>query len=317
MKKILIAITVLFVSTSMFFAQTDTLYVMKSGVVIGKYNVINQVDSISFHYSNNSLGFQNAFIPAGTFIMGSPETEVGRWAEEETQHKVTLSAFRMSKYEITNTQYAAFLNAKGIGSNGLDPTGAYPTDTLIYAEKNWGVYYGRNGWIPAAEFENAPVVNVTWYGATEYAKYVGGTLPTEAQWEYACRAGTTTTFNTGDCLSMPKLLASYKWSVPYSTCNISNLPIPVKPQPGGNYPPNSFGLYDMHGNVWEWCSDWYEDFTATPQTNPTGPTIGKYRIGRGGSFNDEATWCRSALRSYWEPNTKGNLLGFRVVFPAN
>jgi formylglycine-generating enzyme required for sulfatase activity len=123
----------------------------------------------------------------------------------------------MSKYEITNTQYAAFLNARGIGSNGLYAAGAYPTQALIYASSgsyDLGLHYSGSQWTPVAGYETSPVINVTWYGATEFATYAGGTLPTEAQWEYACRAGTTTPFSTGNYLT--NLQANYNWANPYN-----------------------------------------------------------------------------------------------------
>ncbi len=253
-------------------------------------------------------------IPAGTFTMGSPTSEVSR-DNDETQHEVTLSAFRISKYEITNAQYAAFLNAKGIGSDGKYAAGAYPTQALIYASSgsyDWGLHYINNQWIPVAGYENNPIVFVTWYGATEYATYVGGSLPTEAQWEYACRAGTTTPFNTGSCLT--NLQANYNWAYPYSTCTNSVTTYPGKTQPVGTYAPNAYGLYDMHGNVWEWCSDWYGTYPTAAQTNPTGPSSGPNPVIRGGSWADGARFCRSAFRYNNNPNSFSSIIGFRVVF---
>ena len=179
-------------STSLF-AQNDTMYIMKSGFIMGQYNVKTAVDSVIFYKPTYSLKLETVLIPAGTFTMGSPADEPNR-GTDETQHQVTLSAFRMSKYEITNAQYAAFLNAKSIGSDGKYAAGAYPTQALIYASSSsydWGLHYTNNQWVPVSGYENNPVINVTWYGATEFATYIGGTLPTEAQWEYACRGAST------------------------------------------------------------------------------------------------------------------------------
>ena len=254
-----------------------------------------------------------ALIPAGTFTMGSPESEVGR-RSDETQYEVTLSAFRMSKYEITNEQYAAFLNAKSIGSNGLYAAGVYPTQKLIYASSgssDWGLHYSGSQWIPAVGYETSPVINVTWYGAAVFAAYVGGSLPTEAQWEYACRAGTTTPFNTGTCLT--NLQANYDWSFPYGTCTNTSTTRPGKPQPVGTYAANAYGLYDMHGNVYEWCADWHDDYPTSAQTNPTGPATGLYRVVRGGSWYDYAKYCRSADRRNYVPSYNLSRIGFRVV----
>jgi len=256
---------------------------------------------------------QTVDIPAGTFIMGSPESEVGRYANE-TQHQVTLSAFKMSKYEITNAQYAAFLNAKNIGSNGLYTTGTYPTNTLIYSNSSLGLTYNGSQWIPVAGYENAPVIYVTWYGAAEYATYIGGTLPTEAQWEYACRAGTTTPFNTGNFLT--NLQANYYWAYPYNGGINTVTTFPGKTQTVGNYAANTYGLYDMHGNVSEWCADWYGTYSTTAQINPTGAATDSSggRVIRGGSWYGNALLCRSAERQGYEPSTHYSYYGFRVVF---
>jgi len=313
MKKIFIAIIGLFLSAGILQAQTDTMYVMKSGVVIGKYNIKTQLDSVIFFKPINSSpasSIETALIPAGTFTMGSPATEVNR-NTNETQHDVTLTAFRMSKCEITNNQYAAFLNAKSIGSNGLYVAGAYPTQALIYANSSMGLTYSGSQWVPVTSYGNAPVINVTWYGATEYATYIGGTLPTEAQWEYACRAGTITPFNTGDFLT--NLQANYDWGYPYNNGTNTVTTYPGKTQTVGTYAANGYGLYDMHGNVWEWCSDWYGTYPTTPQTNPTGAAMGSSRVFRGGWWYGRAKDCRSANRSGSTPDNYLYIIGFRVV----
>ena len=260
------------------------------------------------------LNIELASIPAGTFTMGSPTTEVSR-GSDEVEHQVTLSAFRMSKYEITNSQYAAFLNAKGIGSDGKYAAGAYPTQALIYASSgsyDWGLHYNTNKWEPVAGYENHPVIEVSWYGATEFATYAGGTLPTEAQWEYAARGGTTTPFNTGACLSNAQ--ANYHWAYPYNTCTNTITTYPGTTQTVGSYTANAYGLHDMYGNVWEWCSDWYDAVPTTSQTNPTGATTGSYRVRRGGSWRRTSQECRSAFRGNRYPSNDSDDLGFRVVF---
>lgn len=309
MKNIFIVIIGLFLNAGMLQAQTDTMYIMKGGVVINKQSIkLADVDSVIFYkpvITSQSLSISTALIPAGTFTMGSPETEAERHSNE-TQHSVTLSAFRMSKYEITNEQYAAFLNAKNIGGDGLYAAGAYPTKTLISASWDgfdWGLHYSGSQWIPITGYESSPVICVTWYGATEYASYVGGTLPTEAQWEYACRAGTTTTFNTGNFLT--NLQANYGWDI-----------FTGKTQTVGSYSANAYELYDMHGNVREWCSDWDNGttYSSAPQTNPIGPATGSGHIVRGGGWEDYADHCRSAERNSSSAEYYSVDLGFRVVF---
>lgn len=267
--------------------------------------------SFTTHQSQGFIEYVN--IPSGTFTMGSPTSEKDR-GSDETQHSVTLSAFKMSKYAVTNAQYAIFLNEKGIGSDGIYAGGKYPSEVLISASSgsyNWGLQYTAGAWSPVAGYANHPVIYVSWYGADEFARYVGGRLPTEAEWEYACRAGTTTPFNTGNCLTNTQ--ANYYWAYPYGSCTNTGTTYPGKTQAVGSYPANAWGLYDMHGNVWEWCSDWYGSYSTYAQTNPTGPSTGSYRVLRGGSWYNDAQDCRSAFRGSLNPGYGSGNIGFRVV----
>lgn len=246
-------------------------------------------------------------LPAGSFTMGSPTTEANR-SSNETQRQVTLSAFKMSKYEITNAQFAAFLNAKKVGSDARCPSGSYPTQILLKESSepnsgsyNWGINYTGDGWNPVPGYERYPAIFITWYGAAEFAKYVGGRLPSEAEWEYACRAGTTTAFNTGTCLSNTK--ANYLWNFPYGTCtNTVTTPL-SKSKPVGYYSPNAWGLYDMHGNVCEWCSD---------QASGGGAS-GIFYVVRGGGWWSRGSECRSAYRVFSNADGSNEYYGFRVV----
>jgi formylglycine-generating enzyme required for sulfatase activity len=259
------------------------------------------------------LNIETALIPAGTFTMGSPTTEPQR-GTDEVQHQVTLSAYRMSKYETSNAQFAAFLNAKSIGSNGLYALGAFPTQVLIYADATYGLTWTGSQWQPVAGKENFPVVNVTWYGATEFATYAGGRLPTEAEWEYACRGNTTTAFSTGACLNNTQ--ANYRWDFPLTGCSNTSTAYPNQTQAINSYSPNAFGLYNMHGNVEEWCSDWYGTYSTAAQTNPTGASIVAYRVIRGGSWYRSARDCRSADRYRSIPDSYFiySTVGFRLSF---
>jgi formylglycine-generating enzyme required for sulfatase activity len=305
-------------ATSMAYSTGDQLlYTATSGTYIASAADV-PTDSKTMNF--NFASIPTSTIPAGTFTMGSPSSEVKR-NSDETQYQVTLTAFRMSKCQITNSQYATFLNAKSIGSNGKWASApAYPTEALIYNSSSnlnydWGLNYNYTSrqWIPVKGYENAPVINVTWFGAFEYATYIGGTLPTEAQWEYACRAGTITPFNTGIFLTY--LQANYNWVHPYNGGTNAVTTYPGQPLAVGTYSANTFGLYDMHGNVWQWCADWYGTYPTTDQTNPTGSTIGSTRVSRGGSWGNYAQDCRSACRNGGAvPNSHGPDLGFRVVF---
>lgn len=248
-------------------------------------------------------------IPAGVFTMGSPDSETGR-NTDETSHQVTLTeSFYMSKYPVTNAQYADFLNSKGIGSNGrgnvaYNENGSIITQEQLFIEGSLqGVRWDSNEWIPVPGFENYPVTMVSWYGAKAYADWTGGSLPTEAQWEYACRAGGPGAYSYGSTAN-----GDYMW---YSG-NTSAL------QKVGTKYPNQWNLYDMHGNVYEWCADWYRaDFGSNnagdPVINPSGPVSGTNRVLRGGSWNTPASECRSANRNQATPSSINTNYGFRVV----
>ena len=301
--------------TMTYTAGDQLLYTATSGTYIASvYDVSTENKTINFVFST----LPTSAIPAGTFVMGSPVTEINR-ESDENQFTVTLSAFRISKYEVTNAQYAAFLNSKNIGRTGKYAAAEVPNQALLFFSNvygsiyDFGLHHDGTKWIPVTGYENGPVNCVTWYGAYEYAKDMGATLPTEAQWEYACRAGTTTPFYTGNCLT--DLQANYLWSDPYNTCsNTVSTPL-RKTQPVGSYAPNAYGLYDMLGNVWEWCSDLSDVYPTTPQTNPTGATSGWMYVLRGGSYYDQAKFCRSAERTSNVKSAWNYFIGFRLVFP--
>jgi formylglycine-generating enzyme required for sulfatase activity len=221
-------------------------------------------------------------IPAGTFTMGSPVSEVDR-AKDEPQHQVTLSAFKMSKYEITFDQYDSF--CKATGRTKPDDAG-------------WG--RGKR-----------PVINVNWYDAAAFAEFMGCRLPTEAEWEYACRAGTTTPFYTGNNLTTAQ--ANYDGTFPYN--NNAKGEFRAKTLPVGSFEPNPFGLYDMYGNVWEWCNDWYGDYPSEAQTDPKGPESGFSKIQRGGCWGTRGPRMRSATRDDVILNGSNNRIGFRLMSP--
>ncbi len=250
-------------------------------------------------------------IVSDTFTIGSPLGELNR-GYDEVQYKVSLNTFKISKFEITNAQYAQFLNSMHVGSDGINKLGEYPGKVLIYPNIGWGLVFLEFKWFPVKGYENHPVVNVTWYGADEFAKFVGGRLPTEAEWEYACRSKTNTSFNTGNCLSDNQ--ANFDWTHHYQQCSITSKTKTTKTRPVGSYAPNEFGLYDMHGNANEWCNDWYGEYDTSSQKNPQGPTLGMERIIRGGGWDGSAWHCRSASRFSNAANYENDGLGFRVVF---
>ena len=304
-------------------------------------------------------GIAKVIIPAGTFLMGSSDgsnigdtdgTGLNTTPAEpdrnsnETQHQVTLTQdFYMSKYPITNAQYAQFLNAIKAGSDGKFSSADYPggqysgtglvLDCSTGNRSAWGVKWVTNQWVPIDDaHKNHPVIYVTWYGAMEYAHWVGGTLPTEAQWEYACRgdypnkAAETDTkpFGIGDGTKLTFGMANYYVQFSYQLPggnfqDDANHSIHYKDATTavGSYPyANSYGLYDMHGNVYEWCLDQWDgsdNYGSLPATDPLS-TSGSSRVLRGGSWRSSAQGCRSALRDSYDPGDAGYGIGFRVVF---
>jgi formylglycine-generating enzyme required for sulfatase activity len=219
-------------------------------------------------------------IPEGTFLMGSPPGEKHREADE-IQHNVTLKAFKMSKFEITFEQYDAYCDAKGVEK---------PDD------EGWGR-------------ENRPVINVNWNEARAFADWMGCRLPTEAEWEYACRATTTTLFNVGDTITSAQ--ANLNGNYPFN--KIEPGVYEGKTDTAGTFQPNAWGLYDMHGNVWEWCSDWYGEYMPVSQSDPKGPKTGSNMVRRGGSWYGGEKFCRSANRNFSDPIHRYNFIGFRLV----
>jgi formylglycine-generating enzyme required for sulfatase activity len=232
-----------------------------------------------------------AEIPAGEFEMGSKAGE----PDEKPVHKVKLAAFRLDVRPVTNAQFAAFLNAIG-GDRELN--GHLLVWTFVR-----GVHRAGGRWVSQKGCDEYPAVGMTWYGATAYAKHYGKRLPTEAEWEFACRAGTTTKWASGDDASA---LDAYAWYDGNAGRDM---------HAAGGKLSNAWGLYDMHGNVWEWCSDWYdEDSYATSEiTNPKGPSARTYRVLRGGSRLNSATRCRSANRGASTPDDKDGTIGFRCA----
>ncbi len=229
-------------------------------------------------------------VEGGSFMMGDPQG----YDNEKPQHRVEVSGFRMSATEVTNAQYNEFLKAMkakgGEAWNRVAESGAnFPRlDTRFTGD-------------------NQPVVRVSWEDAMAFCEWVGNgvTLPTEAQWEYACRAGSTGRFCFGEDEAQ---LDEYAWHMG----NAKQVTHAV-----GGKKPNAWGLYDMHGNVFEWCADWNSDdyYKVSPLKDPTGPDSGYFRVNRGGCYfiGD----CRSAYRPLIGdlPTHQSTTLGFRLVAP--
>ncbi|MFH1744215.1 MAG: SUMF1/EgtB/PvdO family nonheme iron enzyme, partial [bacterium] len=250
----------------------------------------------------NAKPLEMVLIPSGTFTMGSPQDERGRF-NDWPEHEVTIThSFYFGEYELTNAQFAAFLNAEGNRSR----------DRFEYLKADSSATRIRRidgVWTPDSGYENHPVTMISWFGARDFcvwlSELVGGLwvrLPTEAEWEYACRAGTASRFSFGDALECDDRYGYCALSDPYMWWYGNNTQgnMPDEEKEAGLKLPNPWGLYDMHGNVWEWCSDWWEDsHDRGPQVDPQGPRDSQFPQGvvvRGGSGLDAASECRSAAR---------------------
>ena len=224
-------------------------------------------------------------IKAGMFLMGSPSGEKGRF-ENEDEHRVTISKpFLIGKYEVTQGQWQAVMGNNPSRFKGGDR----PVESV--------------SWDDAKKFCNR--LNVLYAG--KLPKGYCFDLPTEAQWEYACRAGTNTALNSGRDLTSEEGTCSNLDEVGWYGENSGETTHAV-----GRKRPNAWGIYDMHGNVWEWCRDWYGDYNGDA-TDPTGPVSGSRRVGRGGSWILNAKFCRSAVRGLSDPGGRGGNLGFRLA----
>jgi formylglycine-generating enzyme required for sulfatase activity len=261
------------------------------------------------HYFDEPLDRSNlaikpmkmVLIVGGTFDMGSPETEIDRFERESPQHEVTVSSFFMSEFLIAQAHWIAVAQMPQIDIK-LEDAPAYFKGTDL------------------------PVENISWFEAVEFcerlSKHSGRTyrLPTEAEWEYACRAGSKTPFHFGETITTD--LANYdgtddpdgKWSGSYGRG--SKGIYRQKTTPVDTFSPNAFGLYDMHGNVWEWCLDhWHDNYQGAPTDGRAWLSDDRNarRVLRGGSWSDFPRNCRSATRFNDSPDNRFNGIGFRVV----
>ena len=232
------------------------------------------------------VGIILRLIPAGTFTMGSPKDEKDRF-DSEVQHEVTLSeSYWMGKYEVTQSQWKAIM--------GNNPS-VFKGDDLPVESVSWN---------DCQKFIAA--LNKKY--ADKLPKGYEFSLPTEAQWEYACRAGTTTATHYGNSFSSTQ--ANFNGAYPYG--GASKARYLDKTSNVGSYKANAWGLYDMHGNVYEWCSDWYGSYGANAVVDPKGAKTGASRVYRGGGWYNGGRLCRSAIRNYYSPSY-GSGLGLRLV----
>lgn len=236
------------------------------------------------------------FVRPGTFTMGSPESEASHDANEGPQTVVTLSrGFWIGKCEVSQAEFVAVMGANN--SHFRNP--GLPVDGAT--------------WVMATDYCHA---------LTERERAAGRLptghiyrLPTEAEWEYACRARTTTPFGIADGTSLGSAQANFDGTFPFGEA--ASGPFLNKTTLVGHYLPNAWGLYDMHGNVWEWCQDWYGPYPGGKATDPKGPAKGSERVLRGGGYTSLGQSCRSARRDRRSPGFANRIQGFRVVLAPN
>ncbi len=258
----------------------------------------------------SGIELEMVLIPGGSFLMGSPEDEPERYSNESLQHEVTIQPFCMGKYPVTQAQWKAVASLPQVNRElDADPS--------------------------RFKGENHPVEQVSWSYAVEFCDRLSShtkrlyRLPSEAEWEYACRAGTTTPFHFGETITTD--LANYdgtddkegKWSGSYGQGPKGIYREQTTPV-GSFGVANAFGLYDMHGNVWEWCADhWHDNYEGAPkdgsawQNNDNdNDNDNQNSLLRGGSWDYNPPYCRSACRHYVDAGVRSNGIGFRVVCAA-
>jgi formylglycine-generating enzyme len=295
----------------------------------------------------NSIGMKLTLIPAGEFKMGSGESPEATatffkkdfdmyfmtadfFKDEYPQHRVRITKpFYLGTYHVTRGQFRHFVKDSGYKTDAEKEDGrgaaGWDAEKKTIAETDFNnVYSWRNAGFP--QTDEHPVVNVSWNDAVAFCKWLskkeGNTyrLPTEAEWEYACRAGTTTRYYSGDD---PKTLvkvanvadatakakfSDWSWTIKVNDGYVFTSPV-------GQFKPNAFGLYDMHGNAWQWCADCYgEDYYGkSPADDPKGPKTGGCRILRGGSWYCKPFIANSAIRDRNSPDIRNCITGFRVA----
>lgn len=276
----------------------------------------------------NSIGMQLALIPRGTFTMGSLENEQGRDADE-LQHEVEITRdFYLGKYEVTMGQFRTFVQETNYRTeperDNIGGSGYSEQSGVWILEGRKSQYNWKNTGLPQSD--EHPVLNVTWNDAVAFCDWLSKKesrryrLPTEAEWEYACRANTRTRYSSGDDEASLATVANLadpaaKQKFPHFRASTAHTdPFPYT-APVGKLQPNSYGLHDMHGNLWEWCADWYDEnyYRNASRKDPSGPATGTLRVARGGCWNEASRTCRSADRSRGFPHYRSSGVGFRIA----
>jgi len=291
-----------------------------SSVILACLLTVSPLFSVALYAQ--SVNYEMVRISGGSFQMGESDTSTFINYGNKPVHTVTLSSFSIGKYEVTQELFYAvmgtnpsyFTAANGRGSEIGETDAKRPVenvswyDAIVFCNKlsiieGLTPAYSINGKTNPVEWGSVPEYrDEAWDSVIIASGSNGYRLPTEAQWEYACRAGTTTPWHSGT----EEALGNYAW---YST-NSGD-----KTHEVGKKLPNAFGLYDMHGNVLEWCWDWYGDYSSEAQTNPLGASSGSSRVRRSGGWGSPAVLVRSVIRGYDGPSGRDDYIGFRLARP--
>jgi formylglycine-generating enzyme required for sulfatase activity len=256
------------------------VYILLIFLALGQWTSAQKAGDLKTILLPGNVPMEFVYIPAGTFFMGSPEQEHGRQNDESPRREISITkGFYMGKFEVTQEQW------------------------LIVMKRNPSVFSDKNS------FKSHPVDWVSWNDCNEFIQHLNGMglgtfrMPTEAEWEYACRAGTKTRYYWGNDPNNEKV---YQFCWAFSRAEGRSHPVGLKK-------PNPWGLYDMSGNVWEWCSDWRGPYNPSNTTNPKGAETGTKKIYRGGSWFNKPATLRSANRNGHEPDIPFTNAGLRIV----
>ncbi len=269
------------------------------------FNIVGEVVQIS-----DNVDFIN--VTGSTFSMG--DSSGSGESDERPIHRIAIGNFDIGRYEVTNRQYVKFLNEY---KSADVKSGEFAGERLLFEDEN-GIHRDGYAWTLNPGFEDSPVRNVTWFGANEFCRHNGFRLPTEAEWEYAARVGgKTVKYGNGKDDPDPDEI-NYNGLNDTIHALSSDIKFRNMPTRVGSFPPNGLGLYDMSGNVWEWCQDWYNEgyysvLLDDPRPNPTGPWFGNFKVIRGGGFGNDSHGVRVTERSYKRPSLSNIDIGFRVV----
>ena len=288
--------------------KTQTLHPIVNGIVELK---LSEPEEVSKRYVSASTGMEFILVPKGTFMMGSPESEVGydgKHQTDEVQHQVTISKpYYLGKYEVTQSEFESVM---GFNPSRFNKTKFSNADGLPVENLTWfdAVMFcntlsqrdGRSAAYTITRIVSSEVTKNIWSASVELIPGTNGyRLPTEFEWEHACRAGTNSAFSTGATLTTDQ-------------ANIESKSTMLSK----SFQPNPLGLHNMQGNVWEWCQDWYDDYPRGNVRDPIGSLKGSFRVYRGGGWSFSAVNCRSAVRLWDSPNERFDIVGFRIVLPS-